>query len=123
MNGHITVDQTVMVEILWHSRETRCQTEKTNVNLEYAEKLVLSAQQKEPIMDSKQDLKEEIARVAYEIYERMGISGREEENWLEAERIVLERLSVKEFSQPVKKSVPSKKKGASKKKKISGTKV
>ena len=36
-------------------------------------------------MDSKQDLKEEIARVAYEIYEQMGISGREVENWLEAE--------------------------------------
>jgi hypothetical protein len=74
-------------------------------------------------MDSKQNIKEEIARVAYEIYERMGISGREEENWLEAERIVLERLSVRQPSKPVKKSVPSKKKALPKKKKISGTKV
>lgn len=45
-------------------------------------------------MDSKQDLKEEIARVAKEIYEHWGISGLEVENWLKAERIVLERLSV-----------------------------
>ena len=75
-------------------------------------------------MDSKQDLKEEIARVAYEIYEQMGISGREVENWLEAERIVLERLSVREPSKAAKKLVPSKKKGvATKKKKMSGTEV
>jgi len=45
-------------------------------------------------VDNQQDLKEEIARVAREIYERTGISGRDVENWLEAERIVLERLSV-----------------------------
>lgn len=75
-------------------------------------------------MDSKQDLKEEIARVAYEIYERMGISGREVENWLEAERIVLERLSVREPSNAAKKLVPSRKKGrTTKKKKMSGTEV
>ncbi len=75
-------------------------------------------------MDSKQDLKEEIARVAYEIYERMGISGREVENWLEAERIVLERLSVREPSKAAKKLVPSRKKGGTtKKKKMSGTEV
>ena len=71
-------------------------------------------------MDSTQNIKEEIAKVAYEIYERMGISGREVENWLEAERIVFERLSAKEPSEAVEKSVPSKKKGAPKKKKISG---
>ncbi|MBU4372700.1 MAG: DUF2934 domain-containing protein, partial [Syntrophaceae bacterium] len=66
-------------------------------------------------MDSKQDLKEEIAKVAYEIYEQMGISGREVENWLEAERIVLERLSVREPSEAAKKFAPSRKKGGTKK--------
>jgi hypothetical protein len=77
---------------------------------------------KEPIMDSKQDLKEEIAKVAYEISEQMGISGREVENWLEAEKIVLERLSVREPSKVAKKLAPSKKKGGTqKKKKVSGT--
>ena len=75
-------------------------------------------------MDSKQDLKEEIARVAYEIYEQMGISGMEVENWLEAERIVLERRSVREPSKASKKLVPSRKKGGTKKKKkMSGTEV
>jgi len=73
-------------------------------------------------MYNKQDLKEEIARVAYEIYEQMGISGREVENWLEAERIVLERLSVREPSKAAKKLVPPRKKGGTtKKKKLSGT--
>ena len=75
-------------------------------------------------MDSKQDLKEEIARVAYEIYEQMGISGREVENWLEAERIVLERLSIRKPSKAVKKLVPSRKKGGTTKRgKMSGTGV
>ena len=61
-------------------------------------------------MDSKQDLKEEIARLAYEIYEQKGISSMEVENWLEAERIVLERLSVREPTKAAKKLVPSRKK-------------
>jgi len=75
-------------------------------------------------MDSKQDLKEEIASVAYEIYEQTGISGLEVENWLKAERIVLERLSVREPSKAAKKLVPSRKKGGTtKKKKMSGTEV
>jgi len=75
-------------------------------------------------MDSKQDLKEEIARVAYEIYEQMGISGREVENWLEAERIVLERLSFRKPSKAAKKVVPSRKKGGTTKRgKMSGTGV
>ncbi len=75
-------------------------------------------------MDSKQDLKEEIARVAYEIYEQAGISGWEVENWLEAERIVLERLSVRESSEAAKKLVSSKERsGTVKKKKMSGTKA
>ncbi len=35
-----------MVEIMWHHRETRRQTEKTNSNLEYREKPVYSTQKK-----------------------------------------------------------------------------
>ncbi len=69
-------------------------------------------------MDSKQDPKEEIAKVAYEIYEQKGISGLDEENWLEAERIVLERLSVREPAKAAKKPVPSRKKSATMKKKM-----
>jgi hypothetical protein len=54
----------------------------------------------------------------------MGISGREVENWLEAERIVLERLSVQEHSKVAKKLTPSRKKGGTtKKNKMSGTEV
>jgi hypothetical protein len=68
-------------------------------------------------MDSNQDLKEEIAMVAYEIYERERISGMEVENWLAGERIVLERLLVQEPSKTAKKLLPSKEKsGVSKKK-------
>jgi hypothetical protein len=74
-------------------------------------------------MDSKQDLKEEITKVAYEIYEQMGISGREVENWLSAERIVLERLSVREPSKVAKKLTPFRKKVGTKKNKMSGTGV
>ena len=68
-------------------------------------------------MDSEQDLKEEIAKVAYEIYEQRGISSSEVENWLEAERNVLEQLSVREPSKVAKKLVPSRKKGGTTKKK------
>jgi len=68
-------------------------------------------------MDSKKDLKEEIARVAYEIYEQRGTPGLEEENWLEAERIVLERLPLRKSSKTAKKVVPSRKKGGTTKKK------
>ena len=63
-------------------------------------------------MDSKQNLNDEIAKVAYEIYKQKGISGLDEENWLEAERIVMERLSVREPSKAAKKPVPSRKRGA-----------
>jgi hypothetical protein len=68
-------------------------------------------------VDSKQDLKDEIAKVAYEIYEQKGISGLDEENWQEAERIVLERRSVREPSKAAKKLVPSREKSATTKKK------
>jgi len=66
-------------------------------------------------MDSKQDLKEEIDRVAYEIYKQR-ISDQAVEDWLKAERIVLERLSVREPSKAAKKLVPSRKKGGTTKK-------
>jgi len=33
-----------MVEIVWHRRETRRQTEKTNLALQYLEKLICSTQ-------------------------------------------------------------------------------
>jgi hypothetical protein len=46
------------------------------------------------------------------------------EDWLKAERIVLERLSVREPSKAAKKLVPSRKKGGTtKKKRISGMEV
>jgi len=66
-------------------------------------------------MESKQDLKAEIASVAYEIYEQR-ISDQAVEDWLKAERIVLERLSVREPSKAAKKLVPSRKKGGTTKK-------
>jgi len=66
-------------------------------------------------MGSKQDLKEEIARVAYEIYEQR-ISDQAVEDWLKAERIVLGRLLVHEPSKAAKNLVPSRKKGGTTKK-------
>ena len=43
-------------------------------------------------MDKKKDINDEIARVAYELYEKRGRAhGHELEDWLEAERIVMER--------------------------------
>jgi len=43
-------------------------------------------------MDKKKDINDEIARVAYELYEKRGRAhGDELEDWLEAERIVMER--------------------------------
>jgi len=43
-------------------------------------------------MDKKKDIYDEIARVAYELYEKRGKAhGYELEDWLEAERIVMER--------------------------------
>ncbi len=50
------------------------------------------------------DLKEEIAKVAYELFERDGRThGKDKEHWLEAERIVEARRSLE-----VKKSVEKK---------------
>jgi hypothetical protein len=40
------------------------------------------------------DLYEEIAKMAYELYERSGyVGGRDLDNWLEAERIVMVRIA------------------------------
>ncbi len=40
------------------------------------------------------DLYDEIARVAYELYEKSGyMEGRDLDNWLEAEKIVMARLA------------------------------
>ena len=51
------------------------------------------------------DLYDEIAKVAYELYERSGrIEVRELDNWLEAERIVMARLA-KEKKKSVSKTV------------------
>jgi len=55
------------------------------------------------------DLYEEIAKVAYEIYEKSGyIEGRDLDNWLEAERILMARIAKEKKSE--------KKTGAKKKK-------
>jgi hypothetical protein len=49
----------------------------------------------------KMNLQEEIAKVAYELYEKSGcIKGRESENWLEAERIVLLRHASQDIEEP-----------------------
>ncbi len=50
------------------------------------------------------DLFDEIAKVAYELYEQSGrIEGRELDNWLMAERIVMARLA-KEKKKSVSKT-------------------
>ena len=54
------------------------------------------------------DLRDEIANLAYELYINSGyIEGRDEENWLEAERIILarQRLEEPEEHQSQKKQV------------------
>ncbi len=72
------------------------------------------------------NLQEEIRKVAYELYEKSGrIGGREVENWVEAERIVMARHAHKQTtgrpkaqsgSEPAKKVVakPGIKKAAAK---------
>lgn len=55
-------------------------------------------------------LYDEIARIAYELYEKSGrLGGRELDNWLEAERIVMARHAEQEKSKG-KLSSPTKKK-------------
>ena len=56
------------------------------------------------------ELYEEIARVAYEIYEKSGyIEGRDLDNWLEAERIVKARLAEEKQKSEKKSSTKAKK--------------
>ncbi|HOJ43030.1 MAG TPA: DUF2934 domain-containing protein [Syntrophorhabdaceae bacterium] len=51
------------------------------------------------------DLREEIAKLAYEIYEREGrVHGRDLDHWLEAERIVISRYEVQWVGGEDKKS-------------------
>jgi hypothetical protein len=45
-------------------------------------------------MKTKEQLEEEIRRLAYQLYEKSGrIPGKEVENWLEAERIILSKYA------------------------------
>lgn len=55
------------------------------------------------------DMGHEIAKVAYELYERGGrIEGRNIENWLEAERIVMAHYSAKrQLEEAMSKAKPS----------------
>lgn len=47
------------------------------------------------------NLYEEIAKIAYELYEKSGcIDGRDFENWLDAERIVLTRHASQDIEEP-----------------------
>lgn len=47
------------------------------------------------------NLHEEIARLAYELYEKSGcIGGRDSENWLNAESIVLMRHASQDIEEP-----------------------
>jgi len=51
--------------------------------------------------EAKMKLREEIAKVAYELYEKSGcIPGRERQNWLDAEKIVLTRHASQELEEP-----------------------
>lgn len=45
---------------------------------------------------------DEIAKVAYELYEKSGKIGRDLENWLEAEKTVMARYGKKELSAAAK---------------------
>jgi hypothetical protein len=64
------------------------------------------------------DLYKEISKVAYELYEKRGkAENRDLDNWLEAEKIVKARYSVKEKSVSEKK-VSAAKKTVAKAKKI-----
>jgi len=57
------------------------------------------------------DLYDEIARVAYELYEKSGYTeGRDLDNWLEAERIVMARLAEEKKKSEKTTSTKTKKK-------------
>lgn len=54
------------------------------------------------------DLREEIARAAYYLYERSGwLHGRDTEHWFEAERLVMGRLEQKSGEAAMETAVPA----------------
>jgi hypothetical protein len=58
---------------------------------------------------SERDLFDEIARIAYELWERDGyIHGRDIEHWCEAEHVVISRLIPVEEEKPKKAKAPKK---------------
>jgi Protein of unknown function (DUF2934) len=63
------------------------------------------------------DLREEIANLAYELYKNSGyIEGRDEDNWLEAERIILARNRLEPEPEQTKKKQVQRSKGKKDKK-------
>ena len=63
------------------------------------------------------DLRDEIANMAYELYKNSGyIEGRDEENWLEAERIILARLRLEPEEQQSQKKQVKRSRGKNNKK-------
>jgi hypothetical protein len=85
---------------------------------------MLSLKNKYLYQESRMNLRDEIARVAYDLYVKSGcIQGREFENWIEAERIVMAGQAEQETEKPEKEiparePVMSEKDGTSAKKKI-----
>ena len=73
-------------------------------------------------MEEKKEIYEEIERVAYGIYEKRGTNGFELENWLEAEQIVMERVSgqtlPKKTRTPRAVNAPKKKTASTRPKKV-----
>ena len=73
-------------------------------------------------MEEKKEIYEEIERVAYTIYEKRGAHGFELENWLEAEQIVMERVSgqtlPKKTRTPRSVNAPKKKNASARPKKV-----
>lgn len=69
-------------------------------------------------MFNREKIEEQIRQIAYELYIKSGcIPNRDLDNWLEAERIVLERYNVKqELRNPEEESIEKPKKRTPKKK-------
>lgn len=68
------------------------------------------------------NLHDEISKVAYELYEKRGrVKGRDLENWLEAEKIVMARYREQEKLETGSSSTLKKKKASSTKKKVKET--
>ena len=69
-------------------------------------------------MINREKLEEEIRQVAYELYVKSGcIPGRDLDNWLEAERIVLAKYESEEISgccEPEAEEKPKRKRGSKK---------